>query len=667
MRPTPLCLTVILAFAAVWSPAQPTVAPTGEPVGKTRGENVGEYNFVNSFETGYRFVETSGNAGKYHSDVNYSDGVRLLSSFFSVNSREGHGRYFDELVVTTQGLGGDPYESATFRIQKNKLYRYDLLWRQDEYLNPAITISHGEHSLNTLRRFQDHDLTLFPQSNFKIFLGYSRNTQSGAGITTIQLFDSRGDEFPLFANIHRQRNEYRLGNEIKVAGFRLNWLHGWDDFKEDTPVSLTAPSAGDNPNDRVTLSSLTRSEPYHGTSPYWRVALFKEDKAWYGINGRFTYTAGRRAFVLNELDNGTSRFGAAFNRQVITYGSADRPVATGNLTFSLFPNSHLTVSNHTSIYNARTDGNSYYLSVDNATQATTVLNFQYLGIRTFANQTELDYRFNKTIGIFAGYNYSNRRIRSIEQSGVPGDTPTSLTGDQTNQLHAGTFGLRLHPAKPLTVVLDGEIGRADRPIYPISDRNYQLLGARVRYKVRDLTISALARSNYNTNSVSLSSYSSRARTYSADISWQPRAWLSFDASYSKLHLNTAAGIAYFANFNFVTGETSYYFSNIHHGNLGARLHILGRGELFVGYSRIQDTGDGRNTVIGTAIGSALPNFQAVQSYPLSFQSPLVRFSLKLQEKLRWNFGYQYYGYNEEFSAAQNYHASTGYTSLSWSF
>ena len=35
--------------------AQPTVAPTGEPVGRARGEDWNGYNVTNSFELGARF------------------------------------------------------------------------------------------------------------------------------------------------------------------------------------------------------------------------------------------------------------------------------------------------------------------------------------------------------------------------------------------------------------------------------------------------------------------------------------------------------------------------------------------------------------------------------------------------------------------------------------
>ena len=53
-----------------------------------------------------------GNLGKYRSDVNYGNGIRLLGSSLTVNSRDGHGGLFDEIVLTTLGLGNDPYQSA---------------------------------------------------------------------------------------------------------------------------------------------------------------------------------------------------------------------------------------------------------------------------------------------------------------------------------------------------------------------------------------------------------------------------------------------------------------------------------------------------------------------------------------------------------------------------
>src|SRR5690242_19546175 len=159
-------LTLLFVGAAA---AQQTVAPTPEPVGPPRGDNVSDYNIVNSIETGYRWNSIGGNEDEYRSQVNYDSGVRLLGSSLSINSRDGHGRFFDEIVLNTQGLGNDPYESAIARIQKNRLYRFDMTWRLNDYVNPGL-VSAGQSSGNlrdTRYTSQDDDLTLFPQSKIK--------------------------------------------------------------------------------------------------------------------------------------------------------------------------------------------------------------------------------------------------------------------------------------------------------------------------------------------------------------------------------------------------------------------------------------------------------------------------------------------------------------------
>jgi hypothetical protein len=60
----------------------------------------------------------------------------------------------------------------------------------------------------------------------------------------------------------------------------------------------------------------------------------------------------------------------------------------------------------------------------------------------------------------------------------------------------------------------------------------------------------------------------------------------------------------------------------------------------------------------------------VQTFPLTYQSPLGRVSVRILPKVRWNVGFQLYNYNEKFNLLgyyQNFHATTGYTSVLWSF
>jgi len=668
------------AFFAIWlvvlvgqCAAQEVIAPTPDKVGSTRGDDWDGYNIVNSFETGYRFLSASGNLNTYRSNENFGNGVRLLSSFFTANSKTGHGRLFDEFVLTTEGLGGDPYQHASLRVQKNRLYEYTLLWRRSDYFNPGLVTGggEGEHLLDTSYTLQDHDLTLFPQSRVRVFLGYTRDSQSGAGISTVQLFnpagefDSTGNVFPVFTDVNRVENEYRLGAELHWLGFTLNAMHGWQDFKDDSPDQFSGTSPGDNFNSNTILNLFGRTQPYHGTSPYWRVALFRNSRL-LSINGRFTYTGGERAFVTNEAAVGVNQFGAAANQQILTFGSARRPVTTGNASLSLFPTERLSITENVSFYNVRTDGNSAYLQFDNALQTADFLYYQYLGIRTFATQTDALYRVQNWLDLHGGYEYSNRRIAASPQFAFAG-TPATIPYLQTNALNTGIIGVRLRPLKPLTISLDGEFGSADQPFTPKSEKNYSALTGRIQYRFKTLQLEASSHSDYNENSVTISAYSSHSRTYSVSGAWSPRSWMSFDASYSKIHLDTLGGIQFFVNAQLFPNQASYYVSNLHTGTLGARFTLLKRLDLYLGYSHVQDTGDGRSAAAVTTVGPTLPAFESAQTFPVKFQSPMARLSVRISEKVRWNVGYQYFGYRADFWPSENYLANTGYTSVLWSF
>ena len=649
-------LLSILVIPAVLL-AQDTVAPTtGEKVGPVRGENTGDYNVVQSWEFGYRFASIGGSQDEYRSDVNYTDGFRLLSSSLTVNSKDGHGRWFDEIVLTTQGLGNDPYESAVLRVQKNGLYRYDMTWRLNDYFNPGLTVANGEHLENTTYGWQDHELTLFPQSAIRVRAGYGRVTQNGPALTTEQEFDDRSNVYPIFRNTRQQFNEYRLGADGQMKGFRFTVQKRWEYFKDDTTDS-TDPLSGLNFN---------RAQPYRGRTPGWMGNLFGERK-WIAINAHFTYADGKGDFVQNQTAAGIDRFGNSQDQQVIVTGNGDRIVTTGDFNFTLFPASKFSIINNTSVTNNRMLGNNFFEQFSNATFLLSTTNFQLLSIRLVTNATDLRYRFSKKLDLFGGFRYADRLIQSVE-----GD----LSASQSNQTKAGIAGGTWLPLKNLRVHLEGEVGTNNNPFTPVSLRNYHAIRSKVQYRAKTFTLGGGYVENYNNNSIQVTAYSSHARNYSAEASWNARSWVSVDASHSKLHLDTVGGIAFFAGTTptslfpqEVTGMESIYVSNIHAANLGLRFALTKRADLYIGYNITKDTGDGRSSEATqpTAIQQVFYN---VQTFPLTYQSPLFRISVKLTEKLRYNLGYQYYGYNEQFgllSTYENFHANTGYSSLLWSF
>ncbi|HEY3743996.1 MAG TPA: hypothetical protein VGL53_29330, partial [Bryobacteraceae bacterium] len=589
MKTPVVSLLILIAAAAAF--AQTPVAPSFEPVGPPKGEKWGDYNINDSFEAGYRFATVGGSLEKYQSDVNYGNGIRLLSSSFSMFSRDGKGKWFDDLLITTQGLGNDPYESAMLRIAKNHWYRYDMTWRENDYINQGLSIAAGYHAMATTHQLQDHNLTLFPQSKTKFFFGYGRSSQDGPALSTINLFGTGGNEYPVLMNVKRQQNEYRLGGETVLAGFRINIMHGWSDYKDDTPVVAPANTTDLNGAGSV-LTSYFRGEPIHGTSPYWRGTVFRDVSHWFSMNAKFSFTNGKGQFIQDESYAGASPLFGNFNSLILVYGAARRPVTNGFMTLSLYPSKRLTITNQSSVSNVRMTGDNFYQEFNLATLATALYNFQVLDIRTVSNSTLVNFQFNRWFGVFGGYEYSDRQIRSV-QSQLIGDSNESFSATQTNIVHTGSGGLRIRPIKPLTIVLDSEVGRANLPIYPTSEKNFQTLGARVQLKLKNVTLGARAGADYNYNSTALNAFSSHSRTYSVDGSWTPRTWFSFTGGYSKIHLDTASGLVYYLLFTQASSQYDYV-SNLHSIYAQARFSIAKRVDLMAGLSSVQDLGDGRN-------------------------------------------------------------------------
>jgi hypothetical protein len=667
------CLTLAICGALR---AQQTIAPTPEAVGIARGGDFANYNIVDSFEFGYRWALKGGSVGTYRSDVNYGNGVRVLATNLSINSKQGHGRWFDEIVLSTSGLGNDPYQAASLRIQKNGIYRYDMLWREDDYYNPGLVISGGDHLMDTVRELQDHSLTLFPQSHVQVDLGYSRNTQRGPALSTIQPFSAVSYAYPVFEDVKQQWNEYRAGVLADWRGFHFIARHTWDFYKDDSTYSLNGTDIVGVPPDATLVTQFERAEPNYGSNPGWFGNIYGNHKYW-AMNARLTYNLGDGGFAMNELTRGLTLTGAADNQQVVVSGNAQRPVLAGDFSFSAFPTSRLTIVNNTAVHDTRIDGDSYFTDYDNGTGANTTLNFKFLGVRTVANSTDLNYRFNDWFSAYAGFTDSRRQIRFLESFSFVATPGSAFNGyyQQESQLNAGSFGLRFRPLQALTINLEGEVGRATHPLTPISDRNYHTLGGRIQYRKRGLQLSTGYRELYNENApLSFTTYSSRSRQYSAAASFALREWLTFDASYSKLHLGTVGGLAFFAGDQSVALQTSYdsiYISNIHAANAGLRFGIGRRADLYAGYTITKDTGDGRATAVPAGVTDPIASLlDSVQTFPLTYQSPMARLSIRINTKVRWNAGWQFYGYGELFRLPgydQNFHAHTGYSSVLWSF
>ncbi len=223
---------------------------------ETQGKNTGDYNIQQSIEFGYRWNGISGNNDTYDTFVNLGSGFRLLDYTVNVRSLDHNGVFFDDLSFSNFGYGGDPNDVTRLRIGKNKWYDFSALFRRDKNfwdynllanpfnpsaLNPAGSLTTGcyvgpptvtypqgapaycsspaiaepnsPHGMDLVRRMQDYDLTLFPQSRVRFRLGYSRNRDEGPGF-----FTTDSGTIPDFPETYSYTmNAFRAGVDFQVA------------------------------------------------------------------------------------------------------------------------------------------------------------------------------------------------------------------------------------------------------------------------------------------------------------------------------------------------------------------------------------------------------------------------------------------------------------------
>jgi len=155
--------------------AQQPVADSFPTAGRTR--ETGGFTVSDSFEFGYRAAGIGGDRDLYSASANYGDGLRLFGGELNVRATDGKGSVLDRFSLRSSGAG-DPYQAHRIAAERNGLYRYAMQYRLTRYRNGLPAWWRGGHGLATRRTLQSHDLTLLPDSDLEVQLGYERNVRA---------------------------------------------------------------------------------------------------------------------------------------------------------------------------------------------------------------------------------------------------------------------------------------------------------------------------------------------------------------------------------------------------------------------------------------------------------------------------------------------------------
>jgi hypothetical protein len=718
----------LLIVASSASAQQPTPSPTPKksPEVKTEtaaveaGEDAGDYTIISSLEFGYRGQRVVGDLNKYRSDLNYKAGPRLFDSSLLVRSKDGKGKLFDTLLVTSTGWGSDPYSNLRVNVEKPEWYRFDATYRRFKYFrflnnlaNPNWIFSPvsfsvppnpvtGEHGYNTRTQMGDFDLTLLPKNRVIRFnIGYSPERYSGPAFTNYHV---GGNEFNLLSQLRSRANDFRVGADGQVGPIDFSFLQGFRRFRDDSSISL-GPTAGINLNPAVaSFTSFTRDEPARGSVNYTRFSAHTLVAKKLDITGRIVYSKSNSSFAFIENFAGRN-----FNPRVTAWppgplaatpntlnlgqynitGTAERPNTLGDIGVTFFATDKLRISNTFRIEDFTIDGLAVFSDFFSITRGagptlrTDTIGFSNLDAhritkyRKYQNTLEGDYQFNPRYSMHFGYRYGSRRIEESFEgfnlgsngSVTPPNARSSSTETERNHTHAFFGGFKARPASNWTIYFDAEHGTADNVFTRIGNYDYTNIRAKSRYtpnKKLSFNLAIITKNNANPSEiagVSLQDFGvdTKSRIFTSSVDWSPTSKVSFSTGYNYNWLNSDAVIDYFFNsVRHPLGHSLYFVrNNFFFIDTTAQLHR--RVSLFAAYRINKDNGQGSRLADPTGSPGILVN-----SYPMSFQSPEARLAIKINRRLDWNLGYQYYNYRESALVGprpQNYHAHLPYTSL----
>jgi hypothetical protein len=603
-----------------------------------------------SFEVGYRWIPNiDGSFNTYRSVVNLGEGVKLFDADFTL--LDPRKRLFDRADVHATSWGGDPYNTLRLDIQRDGLYRLTTDYRNIAYFNflPSFadpTFNQGvlldQNSFDTAIRTTNVQLDVLRKKWITPYLGFSRNTQFGRGIT---LFHSDRNEYPVASLFSDQTNNYRAGVRLELGKYHVTIEQGGATFKDDQGSSDALPNPGNSTGlflgQRLSLNSLAELYRVRGDSVYTKALAAANPYSWLNVTADFVYSRPRTDVSYTESSNGNFFLNRILQfyssgRDVLT-GDANMPHTSGSVTVELRPWSRLRLVEYwmTDRYN---NASSALLARNLLIGGTPSTDSQLARDRLILNNNrqEVDayYELTSKLTLRAGYRYE------WGDAEVRAPILTGLSQESTNlRRHVGIAGLNYRIGQKFRITADAEGSSSDRVFFRTSLQDFQKAHVRARYDLSAswrlaADFSLLNNSNPNP-SVNLD-YS--AKVASASVFWTPNAgkWGNVLLDYSRSSVRS--------NVTYLVPQELAPARSIYRENAHALTLVSGIKWFSAGGSLFVSSG----------------------SRPTRYYQPLARFTLPLHKHVQWMVEWRWYSMAEPFFAFENFRSNQVTTSLRFS-
>jgi hypothetical protein len=518
-----------------------------------------------SVEIGYRNVEVNGNEDKYREDVNFGDDALRLFGL-DIDYRPAESRLFDSLTLEASDLGGEPHESARFRMSKVGRYDLSLRYRRTEYFYRDAGYffrSEGDlHSWDTARDFVDLKLKVETTDWLTLRFGADSNERDGRSTTSRYV---QRDVFVLDSPVDQKASsfwaaaDFRWGwADITVEQRSTRWENRW--------LTTTSGNSGTDPGEPSSLNDYRQLQTTDADAPITLLSFRGSPLE------RFRFLV-EYAHVDAELDHDTDGdwdgidfTGQSFQTTLTNTGRVRRTSDLWDVEASilLLPRIELTIDYTRRSYEQDGSIDSVEVQSGGAEQGTYPVQGETLSVAFGAGRQE--------------------RTSDFELSGPAVETTRALY----------RAGLRWRPNRIWDFRLDLEQGNDDNPLTPISPTSED----RIRFRANVTPIPGLAlslnfldRSLENDESyplglptddtppadeISLAEFD--VTTWGLVLTWSGKA-LDLTAGYNHADVNRNAHIVFVTGSTFVPafdvfttrGETAYLAdTDVFHGAIAYR-------------------------------------------------------------------------------------------------
>ncbi len=269
--------------------------------------------FGGHIDIGARWVTRAGDFNTYRSLVNLSQGTRLTNGQLRLEPQDS--RLLDSGLLTMTAWGGDPYNTGRLDLVKRGVYRLNSTYSNIAMFNalpsfanigrPGSPLFFNQRTMDTRIRNYDNELTLFPGTRIMPYVGFSRNSSYGTGITPLVL---PPNEYPLRNVIDWNLYEVRGGIRVELNRFHATVEQGGRRFADDQSVYSTETLAGNRSTPYLgQILSLTNGNQLYrirGEAEHTKALVTASPWNWLDLSGSFVRSRPKTYSELNQIEKG---------------------------------------------------------------------------------------------------------------------------------------------------------------------------------------------------------------------------------------------------------------------------------------------------------------------------------------------------------------------------